>query len=227
VVLLPFVRFIRSVPVAAGAHAAPASDISSEMTAAQALRSRAFLVLAAAFFACCAAHSGPIFHTVSYAIGCGLPMVAAVTIYSMEGAAGLGGRLLFGVLADRFGAKPVLVAGLLVQAFAAVSYLAVNQLGGFYAVAIVFGAAYGGTMPLYAALAREAFSPRIQGTVLGAATLLSSMGMALGPFVGGWLYDRYGSYAWLYIGSMMAGLAAAAIASQFPRARPLPRMQMA
>ena len=39
-------------------------------------------VLALAFFACCAAHSGPIFHTVSYAIGCGLPMTAAVTIYS-------------------------------------------------------------------------------------------------------------------------------------------------
>jgi MFS family permease len=164
---------------------------------------------------------------VSYAIGCGLPMVAAVIIYSMEGAAGLGGRLLFGVRADRYGAKPVLVTGLLVQAFAAVSYLAVNQLGGFYAVAIVFGAAYGGTMPLYAALAREAFSPRILGTVLGAATMVSSLGMALGPYVGGWLYDRFGSYAWLYIGSLMAGLAAAGIASLFPRRSEAMQLQMA
>jgi MFS family permease len=136
----------------------------------------------------------------------------------MEGAAGLGGRLLFGVMADKYGAKPVLVAGLLVQAFAAASYLAVNQLTGFYAVAIVFGAAYGGTMPLYAALAREAFNPRILGTVLGAATMVSSLGMALGPFIGGWLYDRFGSYTWLYIGSLMAGLAAAGIATMFPRA---------
>jgi MFS family permease len=217
VVLLPFVYFIRVVPAQGVAAGAPA-DEGGDMSAKDALRSRAFLVLGAAFFACCAAHSGPIFHTVSYAIGCGLPMVAAVTIYSMEGAAGLGGRLLFGVLADKYGPKPVLVVGLLVQAFAAVSYLAVNQLGGFYAVAIVFGAAYGGTMPLYAGLAREAFSPRILGTVLGAATLLSSLGMALGPFIGGWLYDRFGSYAWLYIGSMMAGLAAAGIATLFPRA---------
>ncbi len=217
VVLLPFVYFIRVVPAQGLATASPV-DGGGEISAKDALRSRAFLILGAAFFACCAAHSGPIFHTVSYAIGCGLPMVAAVTIYSMEGAAGLGGRLLFGVLADKYGPKPVLVAGLLVQAFAAVSYLAVNQLGGFYAVAIAFGAAYGGTMPLYAALAREAFGPRILGTVLGAATLLSSLGMALGPFIGGWLYDRYGSYAWLYIGSMMAGLAAAGIATMFPRA---------
>jgi MFS family permease len=226
VLLLPFVYFIRVVP-----HSAPASGVPAgsgeAMTAGQALRSRPFILLAAAYFACCAAHSGPIFHTVSYAIGCGLPMVAAVTIYSMEGAAGLGGRLLFGVLADKHGAKPVLVIGLLVQAFAAVAYLAVNQLGGFYAVALVFGAAYGGTMPLYAALARDAFGPRILGTVLGAATMVSSMGMALGPFIGGWLYDRFGSYAWLYVGSMAVGLAAAGIASMFPRAPAVARMQMA
>jgi MFS family permease len=226
VVLLPFVYWIRGVS-AATAVVGTSTEAAEPMTASDALRSRAFLVLAGAFFACCAAHSGPIFHTVSYAIGCGLPMVAAVTIYSMEGVAGLGGRLLFGVLADRYGAKPVLVAGLLVQALAAVSYLAVNQLGGFYAVALVFGAAYGGTMPLYAALAREAFGARILGTVLGAATLLSSLGMALGPFVGGWLYDRFGSYAWLYIGSMLVGLAAAGIAMLFPRGAAVPRLRMA
>jgi MFS family permease len=142
-----------------------------------------------------------------------------VTIYSMEGAAGLGGRLLFGVLADRVGAKPVLVAGLLLQAFAAASYLRVSQLDGFYAVAIVFGMAYGGTMPLYASLARDAFAPRILGTMLGAAALISSLGMALGPLLGGWLYDHYGSYTWLYLGSMGVGLAAAAIALLFPSAR--------
>ncbi|AEG91753.1 MFS transporter [Ramlibacter tataouinensis] len=216
---LPAVWFVRSAPAAAQAGAGEGGG-APPMTARQALRSKAFIVLAATFFACCAAHSGPIFHTVSYAIGCGLSTVAAVTIYSMEGAAGLGGRLLFGLLADRLGAKPVLVAGLLVQAFAAAAYLLVNQLGGFYAVALVFGMAYGGTMPLYATLAREAFGPRILGTMLGAATLLSSLGMATGPLLGGWLYDRFGSYAWLYLGSLAVGLGAAAIALMFPASRP-------
>lgn len=215
---LPAVWFVRAAPNAQRPAPSVAADASTPATMAQALRSRPFIVLAAAYFACCAAHSGPIFHTVSYAIGCGLPVTAAVTIYSMEGAAGLGGRLLFGTLADRYGAKRILVGGLLLQALAAVSYLAVNQLDGFYAVALVFGMAYGGTMPLYASLARDAFDPRILGGVLGAATLLSSLGMALGPVIGGWLYDRYGSYTWLYVGSMLVGLAAAAIALAFPRA---------
>jgi MFS family permease len=211
---LPAAWFVRAAPMpAAAADGASAAS----MTMAQALRSTPFIVLALAFFACCAAHSGPIFHTVSYAVGCGLPVTTAVTIYSMEGAAGLGGRLLFGVLGDRFGAKPVLVTGLAVQAVAAVSYLAVDQLGGFYAVALVFGMAYGGTMPLYASLAREAFPPRILGGVIGAMTLLSGFGMALGPLFGGWLFDRYGSYAWMYAGSLMLGLAAAGIVTRFPR----------
>lgn len=215
---LPAVWFVRAAPVAAAAGQDDSAG-AVQMSAARALRSKPFIVLGLAFFACCAAHSGPIFHTVSYAVGCGLTMTAAVTIYSMEGAAGLGGRLLLGVLADKLGAKRVLVAGLLVQAFAAAAYLRVSELEGFYLVAIVFGMAYGGTMPLYASLAREAFSPRILGTVLGAATMLSSLGMALGPLLGGWLYDRFGSYTWLYIGSMLVGLAAAGIAMFFPSVR--------
>jgi len=51
--------------------------------------------------------------------------------------------------------------------------------------------------------------------------------MALGPFIGGWLYDRFGSYAWLYIGSMMAGLAAAGIATMFPLAARTPPLKVA
>ncbi len=216
---LPAVWFVRAAASATTTNASDSQVASQKMTAGQALRSKPFIVLGVTYFACCAAHSGPIFHTVSYAVGCGLSVTSAVTIYSMEGAAGLGGRLLFGVLADRVGAKPVLVAGLLIQAFAAAAYLRVNQLDGFYAVAIVFGMAYGGTMPLYASLAREAFNPQILGTVLGAATLLSCLGMAFGPLAGGWLYDRFGSYTWLYIGSMAVGLGAVAIALMFPSVR--------
>ena len=85
--------------------------------------------------ACCAAHSGPIFHMVSYAIGCGIAPMAAVSIYSVEGLAGLGGRLLLGLVADRFGAKRVLIAGLLVQSAAIASYLLVNRLDEFYTLA--------------------------------------------------------------------------------------------
>ena len=187
-----------------------------DMTAGQALRSPQFWVLSLTYFCCCATHSGPIFHTVSYAIACGLPMMAAVTIYSVEGLAGLGGRILFGLAGDRFGAKRVLVIGLFAQALGAGAYFFVRQLGEFYAVAAVFGLIYGGIMPLYAVIAREYFPMRIMGTVIGASAIFSSLGMALGPAVGGWIYDTTGGYGWLYIASAGIGFGAMAIALLFP-----------
>jgi MFS family permease len=193
------------------------------MSATQALRSPQFLVLALTFFTCCAAHSGPIFHMVSYAIFCGVAPMAAVSVYSVEGLAGLGGRLLLGLLGDRFGAKPVLIAGLLVQALAIGTYVFVSSLGEFYALAAIFGTAYGGVMPLYAVLAREYFGQHIMGTVFGAATMLSSIGMAFGPLAGGWIFDRFDAYSWLFIGSFAVGLGAVAVAIAFP---PAPRAQL-
>jgi len=221
VLLLPAAMLVRRAPVTASVGGVVVDSAAGDpgMTVGQALRSPQFLVLALTFFCCCATHSGPIFHTVSYAIACGLPAMAAVTIYSVEGLAGLAGRVVFGLAGDRFGAKHVVVAGLAIQALAAGSYFFTRQLDEFYAVAIVFGMAYGGVMPLYAVIAREYFPMRIMGTVFGAAAMISSLGMALGPALGGWIFDTYGSYGWLYIGSFGIGLSAAAIALAFP---PLP-----
>ena len=223
VLLVAASLFIRRPPAVVAP--AEAGSISVEPAAAQptgalaALKTPQFVVLAATFFLCCAAHSGPIFHTVSYAMICGISALAAASIYSVEGVAGLFGRLIFGVLADRLGVRRVLVAGLVLQAVGIYGYIYVTQLTEFYMLAVVLGMAYGGVMPLYAVIAREYFGPHVMGTVLGAAGLTSSIGMAFGPVGGGWLYDTYGSYHWLYIASAAVGLAAAAMALAFPPAR--------
>jgi MFS family permease len=215
--LIPAAFLVRQAPAVSNPDRTAAVVAStSSLGVGAALRSPQFIVLGLTYFACCAAHSGPIFHTISYAVGHGVPTMAAVTIYSVEGLAGLGGRLGLGVLADRYSVKPVLIAGLAIQALAAGAYLFVSRLGGFYAVAAVFGFAYGGVMPLYAVLAGAYFDRRILGTVLGAATMISSLGMSLGPLGGGWIFDHFGGYAWLYIGSFALGLGAVAIALAFP-----------
>jgi MFS family permease len=219
ILLIPAALLVRRPPAAANQTAATAAANLSGMSASQAFRSPQFFVLALTFFLCCAAHSGPIFHMVSYAMLCGVPPMAAVSIYSLEGLSGLGGRLLFGLLADRLGVKPVLVAGLFVQSLAIGTYLFVNRLGEFYGLAVVFGTAYGGVMPLYAVLAREYFGQRAMGTVFGAATMTSSLGMAFGPLAGGWIFDTFNSYGWLYLGSFGIAAGAAAVATTFPPLR--------
>lgn len=216
ILLIPAALLVRRAPTAEeGAPGAPAEG-GEGLTVGKALRTPQFIVLSITFFFCCAAHSGPIFHVVSYAMACGLPAMTAVTIYSAEGIAGLAGRLLFGVLGDRFGARRIVVLGLMVQAVGAGAYYFARSAGEFYAVAILFGMAYGGVMPLYAVIAREYFPMRIMGTVFGGAAMISSLGMALGPVAGGWLFDHFGGYGLLYVGSFGVGLAAVAVALAFP-----------
>ena len=227
-IMIPVSLLVRRPPALEAVHSAPAGGgvPQGEMTRGQALCSPQFIVLLLTNFFCCATHSGPIIHTVSYAISCGIPLIAAVTIYSVEGLAGLGGRIAFGLLGDRFGAKRVLVLGLLAQAFGALAYVFVHELAAFYTVAAVFGFIYAGTMPLYSVLVRENFPLRMLGTVIGGTAMAGSLGMATGPLAGGLIYDAFASYAWLYIGSWAFGLGAFVIAMTFrpfvARAEPEP-----
>src|ERR1700734_2894650 len=218
--MIPAALLVRRPPALVGGSAAPEGEPQSGMSVGEALRSPQFVVLVLTNFFCCATHSGPIFHTVSYAVTCGIPIIAATTIYSVEGLAGMGGRIAFGLLGDRFGAKRVLVTGLLAQAFGALGYVFVRELAAFYAVAALFGFIYAGTMPLYSVLARENFPMRLMGTVIGGTAMAGSLGMATGPVAGGLIYDSFASYAWLYIGSWAVGLGAFLIALTF---RPFPR----
>jgi MFS family permease len=225
-VMIPVALLVRRPPALARENIVTptAEGPQSSMTVRQALRSPQFIILLATNFFCCATHSGPIIHTISYAVSCGIPLVTAVSIYSVEGLAGLGGRVAFGFLGDRFGAKRVLALGLLAQAFGALAYVFVRQLGEFYAVAALFGFIYAGVMPLYAVLVRENFPLRMLGTIIGGTSMAGSLGMAMGPLAGGLIYDTFASYTWLYVGAWGMGLGAVLMALTF---RPFPKTESA
>ena len=220
-VIVPTALLVRNPPVspAAAGTAATAAN-GPDLTVAQALRTPQFAAIALTYFACCATHAGPIFHMVTHAIDQGIPAMTAATVLSVAGLASLSGKIVCGLVADRVGAKRVLVAGLALQAVAVSLYLVTRELAGFYGVALVFGFAYGGVMPLYAILVREYFGERTMGATFGAVSLASTLAMALGPVAGGWLYDAFGSYFWMFVGSVGIGLGAVALAFTFrpPRA---------
>jgi MFS family permease len=220
-VIIPASLLVRNPPApSAAAVRATAASAGPDLTIGQVVRTPQFAAIALTHFACCAAHSGPIFHMITHAIDRGVPAMAAATVLSAAGLASLSGKIGCGIFADRVGAKRTLVAGLVLQAFAISLYLFTSGLGSFYALALVFGFAYGGVMPLYAILVREYFGERVMGSAFGAVSLVATLGMALGPWLGGWLFDAVGSYAWMFIGSSAIGLGAVAIAFTFrpPRA---------
>ena len=229
-VVLPTSLLVRNAPaepVLASGLTSDGSGLPGGFTVGQALRTPQFAAVAGTFFACCAAHSGPIFHMISYAIDCGVPAMTAATVLGTAGVSSLIGRIVFGLTADRLGAKPTLVGGLLLQAASIQLYFFVRTPEAFYAVALVFGLAYGGVMPLYAILVREYFGARIMGSMFGAVAMISTIGMAIGPWVGGYIFDHFGSYGWLYVGSCAIGFGAAAIAFVFRPPATVARLQMA
>jgi MFS family permease len=186
------------------------------------VRSPQFWLIALVHFACCVAHSGPIFHMVANATDHGVGMMSAAVVFGTAGLASIIGRVLTGLIADRLGAKRTLVAALAVQAPAIFVYVAIRGTMSFYLLGIVFGLAYGGVMPLYALITREYFGQRAMGGAYGAIYMLQAIGMGLGTFGGGVLYDRLGDYAAMFTSA--AAIAAAATLVSFALRSPRPSL---
>jgi MFS family permease len=192
-VVIPAALLLRP-PPAQVEHAHSAAGGGAGLSVGQALRTPQFAAIALTYFACCAAHSGPIFHMVSNALVCGVAPLVATTVFSAAGLGGLVGRIGFALIADRVGAKPVLDVGLGVQALAILLYTVARDLASLYALSALFGFAYGGVMPLYAILVRQYFGARIMGATFGGAIMASTLGMAIGPLAGGWIFDAFAAY---------------------------------
>ena len=164
-----------------------------------------FWAIALTHFCCCAAHSGPLFHLVSHAMDQGVARMTAASILGVSGLTSIFGRVGTGIVADRVGAKPTLLAALTAQAVLIFLYLFATSAGALYALSLAFGVAYGGAMPLYALVTREYFGERVLGTAYGAVFFISCIGMGLGSYAGGAIHDLLGSYQWLFLGSFAIG----------------------
>jgi predicted MFS family arabinose efflux permease len=198
---------------------APAAAAGPDLSLADIARSPQFWVIALTHFACCVAHSGPIFHMVANATDHGVGAMTAAVVFGFAGLASILGRIATGLVADRIGAKRTLIAMLALQAPAILLYVVIQGTLSFYLLGLVFGVAYGGVMPLYALLTREYFGQRAMGGAYGAIYMLQAIGMGLGTFGGGWLYDRLGGYGWAFTAAAAFGGVAVllALALRAPR----------
>jgi predicted MFS family arabinose efflux permease len=215
-VVIPVALLIQEPPAPPPARAGTPVE-GPGFSVGEVLRAPQFWAIALTHFACCAAHSGPIFHMVTHATDQGVPAMAAATVLGVSGLSSIAGRIGGGLIADRLGVKRTLIGGLVLQAAIIAAYLMAREVWTFYALAIVFGTAYGGVMPLYALITREYFGEKVMGTAYGAVFLVSSLGMGVGSLAGGLVYDRLGAYAWLFLGSSLIAFMAVVLAMTFRR----------
>jgi MFS family permease len=155
--------------------------------------------LALAGIACCVAMSMPQVHIVAYCADLGYGVAQGAVMLSLMLGFGIVSRIGSGWIADRVGGIKTLLLGSTLQAVALLLYLISDSLASLYVVSALFGLFQGGIVPSYAIIVREYFSPREAGARIGLAVSATIVGMALGGWMGGVLFDITGSYRAAFI----------------------------
>jgi MFS family permease len=150
--------------------------------------------LCLAIIGCCVAMAMPMVHLIAYATDLGYPGVRAAEMLALLLACAFVSRLLFGMLVDRIGGLWTLFIGSAGQALVLSSFAFVHSFVGLYVIAALFGLAFGGIVPCYAIIVRELFPEGQAGWRIGAVILFGALGMALGGWLGGLIFDLSGSY---------------------------------
>ena len=144
--------------------------------------------------ACCVAMSMPQVHIVAYSVDLGYGVARGAELLSIMLAGGIVSRIGFGFLADHIGGIRALLLGSVMQGLALFFYLPFDSLLALYIVSLVFGLAQGGIVPCYAVIVREYLPASDAAKWVGMAMMATVIGMALGGWLSGWIYDLTGSY---------------------------------
>ena len=152
------------------------------------------ILLCIAGVGCCVAMAMPQVHIVAYCGDLGYGVARGAEMLSMMLGFGIISRIASGFIADRIGGVRTLLLGSLLQGVALFLYLWFDGLISLYVISALFGLFQGGIVPSYAIIVREYFSPREAGTRLGLVLMATLVGMALGGWMSGLIFDFTGSY---------------------------------
>lgn len=153
------------------------------------------ILLALAGFGCCMAMAMPQVHIVAYCVDLGYGVARGSEMLSLMLLGGVICRLASGFVADHIGGVRTLLIGSVAQCAALFAYIPFDGLASLYVVSFVFGLAQGGIVPCYAIIVREYLPAREAGQRVGFVIMATIVGMAVGGWMSGWVYDLTGSYA--------------------------------
>ena len=187
------------------------------------LRMEGFWSLAFINFFCCTCHSIPLVHIVGFAQSAGLSAFASAWVLAIMSISSVIGRIYWGIFADRHGARFALMITLFMQGSLILWLVNTQDPVLFFMYAIVWGFGYGGVGTQYGMVSREVFGARLFGPGYAGQNAFAMVGMAVGGFLGGYLYDISHSYVTSWLVSFASGLISSFIAmdlmSQSERAK--------
>ena len=162
--------------------------------------------------ACCVAMAMPQVHIVAYCADLGFGAARGAEMLSLMLACGIASRLVSGVICDRIGGMRTLMLGSALQGIALLMFIPFDGLVSLYVISALFGLFQGGIVPSYAIIVREYFPPAQAGQRVGAVIMATMLGMALGGWMSGMVYDLTGSYRAAFINGAAWNLLNGAIA---------------
>lgn len=160
-------------------------------------------LLGLAGIGCCTAMAMPQVHIVALCVDLGFGAVVGGQMLALMLLGGVLSRVVFGVVADRLGGVRTVLLGATLQALALFLYLPAGGLVSLYVVSLVFGLSQGGIVPSYAVIVREYLSPREAGQRVGTVIMMTILGMALGGWMSGAIYDLTGTYTWAFVNGIV------------------------
>ncbi|WP_150522995.1 MFS transporter [Roseibium sediminis] len=152
------------------------------------------MLLVLAGLGCCVAMSMPQVHIVAYCVDLGFNVAQGADMIALMTGFGVISRLASGYLADRIGGIRTLLLGTFLQCAALLLFIPFDSLGSLYVISMIFGLSQGGIVPSYAVIVREYLPAREAGQRIGLVMMSTILGMALGGWLSGWIYDLTGSY---------------------------------
>ena len=152
------------------------------------------VLLIIAGIGCCVAMSMPQVHIVAYCGDLGYGAARGAEMLSLMLGFGVVSRLVSGWICDRIGGLRTLLLGSFLQGVALLLFLPFDGLVSLYIVSAMFGLFQGGIVPAYAIIVREYFPAREAGLRTGIVLMATLLGMALGGWVSGAIFDLTGSY---------------------------------
>ncbi|WP_170760155.1 CynX/NimT family MFS transporter [Ruegeria lacuscaerulensis] len=178
-------------------------------------------ILGLAGIGCCVAMSMPQVHIVSYCVGLGYGPAVGAEMLSLMLLGGVVSRVISGLVADKLGGIMTLLIGSVLQCIALFLFLPYDGMVSLYVISLLFGLAQGGIVPSYALVVREYMPPQEAGARVGFVMMMTVMGMALGGWMSGWIYDVTGNYQLAFInGILWNGLNIAILLMLLKRSRP-------
>jgi MFS family permease len=171
------------------------------------------ILLFIAGLACCVAMSMPQVHIVAYCGDLGYGVARGADMLSLMLAFGIISRIACGFIADRIGGVSTLLLSSVLQGTALFLYLWFDGLTSLYVISALFGLFQGGIVPSYAIIVREYFPSEQASTRVGLVIMATVLGMALGGWMSGAIFDLTGSYQAAFLNGLAWNLLNVSIAS--------------